>query len=72
MFTKSIIVATFAALLTSIGVAAPEATPRDPEAVKATFVEISSRLDQGGDLFVVANMEDEGLHSFPSIFMVMG
>ncbi len=31
--------------------------PRDPVAVRETFNEISARLDPGGDLFIVANME---------------
>jgi len=36
--------------------AAP-AKPRDPAAVRQTYEDISSRLDQGGDLFIVANVE---------------
>ncbi len=36
---------------------APLDLQRDPVAVRQTFTEISARLDQGGDLFVIANTQ---------------
>ncbi len=41
--------------ISGVSLAAP--APRDPALVRQTFQEIASRLDQGGDLFVVANVD---------------
>ena len=55
---KMLLFATLSFVFASALVAAPSAQPvRDPDVVKATFNEISGRLDHGGDLLVVANME---------------
>jgi hypothetical protein len=52
------LIVTLVSVVAGTVVAAPRAgTVRDLEAVKSTFQEISGRLDQGGDLFIVANME---------------
>jgi hypothetical protein len=51
------LIAAIAIVSSSIYAASETQVTRDPAAVKQVFKEITARLDEGGDLFVVANMD---------------